>query len=95
MLDKGYRIILAAWKTGNQLVLQPDFKSSDRKFSQKQVISSAVIAEDRSANERSVRLVKKCNFLDKGIYGKVSMKRMDNVWLAWGFQTNFMYEPIC
>ena len=94
VLDKGYRILLAAWQAGKQLVLQPDYKKSDKKFSGKLVISSAIIAEDRSANERAVRLSKKCGYLNRGIHGKVDMKRFDNCWLAWGFQVNFMYESV-
>ena len=94
VLDKGYRLVLAAWQTGNQLVLQPDYKKSDTKFSGQQVISSAIIAEDRSANERAVRLAKKCGYLNRGLQGNVNMKRMDNCWLAWGFQVNFMFERV-
>ena len=94
MLDKGYRLVLAAWQTGKQLVLQPDYKKSDTKFSGQQVISSAIIAEDRSANERAVRLAKTCGYLTRGLQGNVNMKRMDNCWLAWRFQVNFMFERV-
>ena len=75
-------------------MLQPDFKKSDKRFSGQQVISSAIIAEDRSANERAVRLAKKCGYLKRGVQGHVDMKRMDNCWLAWGFQINFMFERV-
>jgi hypothetical protein len=33
VLDKGYRCVLAAWRAGGQLLLQPFFAKSDRKFS--------------------------------------------------------------
>ena len=32
IFDKGYRLLLAAWQKGQQMVLQPDFKASDAKF---------------------------------------------------------------
>jgi len=32
MLDKGYCSILVAWRIGRQLLLQPVFKKSNRKF---------------------------------------------------------------
>ena len=75
-------------------MLQPDFKKSDKRFSGQQVISSAIIAEDRSANERAVRLAKKCGYLKRGVHGNVDMKRMDNWWLAWGFQVNFIFRRV-
>ena len=37
---------------GCQLILQPDFKKSDKKFRREETISSAGIATDRSGNER-------------------------------------------
>ena len=52
-------------------------------------------AEDRSANERAVRLSKKCGFLNKTDCGNIDMKCIDNSWLAWGFQMNFMYKTVC
>ena len=58
MLDKGYRILLATWQTGKQLVLQPDFKRSNKKFNRRELISSAVITEDRLTKERVARLEK-------------------------------------
>jgi len=63
IFDKGYRIRLAAWRNGNQLVLQPHFAKSDEKFSGKATLSSASMAADRSANERAVRLAKQPGYL--------------------------------
>ena len=52
IFDKGYRIRLAAWRDGNQLlVLQPHFAKSDEKFSGKATLSSASMAADRLAKQ--------------------------------------------
>jgi hypothetical protein len=40
ILDKGYQSILAAWRTGGQVLLQSFFAKSDRKFSSREVLLS-------------------------------------------------------
>ena len=45
--DKGYSgAKLAAWRSGHQLVLRPAFKTSDRRFTTFELISSASVASD-------------------------------------------------
>ena len=95
MTDKGYRLLLAAWQKGHQLVLQPDFKDSDSKFSAEQKISSSVIAKDRSANERAVKIGKTADFLHMAESGNVDLTLIDDVWLGWTFQANFMFKTVC
>ena len=95
MTDKGYRLLLAAWQNGHQLVLQPDFKESDAKFSAEQTISSSVIARDRSANERAVRIGKTADIFHMAKNGNTDLQLIDNIWLGWTFQANFMYKPVC
>ena len=41
VFDKGYRNRLAAWRTGKQLTLQPEFAQSDRKFGRNATLTSA------------------------------------------------------
>ena len=94
LTDKGYRILVAAWQHGNQLVLQPDFKSSDTKFSSEQTISSAMIASHRSSNERGVKYAKLAGSLSRGKEGNADFKRIDDIWLCWAFQYNFMYKTV-
>jgi DDE superfamily endonuclease len=94
ILDKGYRITKAAWDAGHQTVLQPAFKRSDRKFTAEQTLKSAVVAADRAANERAVRLSKMSNYLNEGLRQNGSVERLCDVWLCWGFQCNFMYKPV-
>jgi len=67
ILDKGYRSVLAAWRCGKLLVLQPTFAKSDTKFTGEQTLSSSAIAADRASNERAVRLCKKAGMLQRGV----------------------------
>ena len=94
ILDKGYRVNLAAWRAGKQQVLQPTFARSDRKFTGRETIISADIAADRSGNERAVNRCKESGFIKRGLHQCSDPITMDNVWLAWSFQTNFMFESV-
>ena len=42
ILDKGYRIALAAWRTGRQLTIQPNFAKSDRKFNSREAFAFGI-----------------------------------------------------
>jgi hypothetical protein len=92
ILDKGYRINEVAWKKGKQLVLQPSFARSDRRFTSRETIRNSGIASDRSCNERAVRLSKING--RTGLRQNESTKRLDDVWLSWSFQVNFFYKPV-
>ena len=94
ILDKGYRCILAAWRTGGQLLLQPFFAKSDRKFNSREVLLSGAVASDRSANERAVNRMKESGMIARGIHQNQNFVRSADVWLAWGFQCNFMFKPV-
>ena len=94
MLDKGYRCTEGAFRAGEQLVLQPIFARADARFSSYNTITSASVATDRSGNERAVRLAKQCGYIKRGIRGHTCPIRIDNVWLAWSFMCNFMFEPV-
>ena len=94
VLDKGYRSTVAAWRSGSQLILQPDFASSDRKFRTLEVISSAAIATDCSGNERAVRLSKQSKRLKHGATGHTDYDRLADTWVVWSFIANFMYSSV-
>ena len=94
ILDKGYRCILAAWRAGGQLLLQPFFARSDRKFSSNEVLLSGAIATDRSGNERAVKRLKSSNMIARGIHQRLDFAEFADFWIAWGFQCNFMYKPV-
>ena len=63
ILDKGYCLALAALRAGNQSVLQPFWKRSDRKFTSKELLMSAAVAADRSGNEQQVNVAKRSGFI--------------------------------
>ena len=94
ILDRGYRCDLAAWRKGKQLILQPIFKPSDRRFSSRDVLFSAAVAADRAGNERGVKIMKHSAFLKSGIMQNADIDFFCKVWLAFGFQANFMYKPV-
>lgn len=92
--DKGYRAKMAAWENGRQLVLQPDFKESDKRFNRDQTISSASVASDRGGNERVVNVSKRAGLISKGFQPNADPIRFNNVWLTWSFQANFMFDRV-
>jgi len=96
MFDRGYRLILEALLYGKQLSVQPLFAQSDKKFGSDNVIYSAGIATTRSGNERSVRQVKTTSWLIKRgcTFQNWDLEMLSDIWLAWGFQINFMYSPV-
>jgi DDE superfamily endonuclease len=94
ILDKGYRINTVAWKSGGQLVLQPSFAKSDKKFTSRETIRNAAVASDRAANERAVRLSKLCGFFRNGLRQHECPIRLNEVWFLWAFQCNFIYQPV-
>jgi hypothetical protein len=94
VLDKGYRVVEAAWRAGKQFVLQPTFAKVDQKFTTYETIRSAAIASDRGGNERAVRLAKMSAYLLNGMKQKQSVETLCDVWLVWGFVCNFIYKPV-
>ena len=85
---------LAAWRKGKQLILQQIFKPSDGKLNSREVLLSAAVAADRAGNERGVIIVKHSGFLKAGIHQRSDITFFCKVWLAFSFQTNFMYTPV-
>ena len=94
VFDKGYRNRLAAWQCGKQLTLQPEFAKSDTSFGRNATLTSARIAADRSGNERAVRLTKLSDYVKRGLSSCQDFSRIDNTWLVWAFQINFMFKEV-
>ena len=94
IFDKGYRVILPAWRAGKQEVIQPIFARSDRKFTGRETIHSAWVATDRSGNERAVNRCKQSGYIKRRLRQNGNTKLMDDAWLAWSFQTNLMYQSV-
>jgi hypothetical protein len=86
------------WSPTNQTlctnVLQPFFAKSDRKFSSNEVLLSGAVATDRSANERAVNRLKASGRIAGGIHQSQDLECASDIWIAWGFQCNFMYKPV-
>ena len=94
IFDKGYRVNLPAWRAGRQQVIQPTFAKSDCKFSGRETLHTASVASDRSANERAVNRCKQSGYIQRGLKQNGDPTTMDDVWLTWSFQTNFMYNAV-
>ena len=50
----------------------------------------------RSGNERLVKHANHSKFIARGTEGqpRLDLEMLSDIWLAWGFQMNFMYEPV-
>ena len=55
-----------------------------------------MVAFTRSSDERSVNHVKHSTFIVRVTEGqaRLDLETLSDIWLAWGFQMNFMYEPV-
>jgi hypothetical protein len=91
--DKGYRLTLAAMKSG-QTILQPIFAQSDQQFTRGETIHSACVAVIRLGNERAVKRAKMSMLIQQGPTNRhtLDLEMLADVWLAWGFQIIFMYS---
>ena len=94
IFDKGYRCTLEAYRAGKQECIQPIFAKSDRRFTGKDTVISASVASDRSGNERAVNMAKKSGYIKRGLACGSDPERLNNAWLAWSFQVNFMYNTV-
>ena len=96
VFDKGYRVLLDCFSQGRQLCWQPAFARSDQRYRSHDVLHTATVAYTRSGNERSVRHMKRSGLIKRGLTESNSMdlNTLADLWLAWGFQVNFMYSPV-
>ena len=94
VLDKGYRITALA-REYKQNCRQPIFAKSDEQFQRNDLLLSAGVAVNRSGNERGVKYMKHSWIARRGIkHGDFDLATIDDIWLAWGFQVNFMYKNV-
>ena len=94
VLDKGYRLVVVAWRAGGQFGLQPAFAKSDRKFTSNEVLKTSSVAHGRSGNERVVGLSKMAGYIKRGLQNHQSTSTLADMWLVWGFRCNFMFRPV-
>ena len=83
-----------AWKVGKQYVYQPTFAGGTKKFTGNQTLRSGATAAARSGNERAVKIIKLSHYLKNGLRPSESVVDLCDVWFAWGFLVNFMYEGV-
>ena len=91
--DKGYRAREVCRRHG-QLTAQPAFCKSDKRFTGSNTLYSASIASDRGGNERAVLVSKRSGLIKRGFKTGADAKQFQDVWLTWGFQSNFMFESV-
>jgi hypothetical protein len=82
-----------AWRKG-QYLLQPPFGRSDQHFTTEDILTSAAIAKDRAGNERAVNVCKQSGVIKHGLLRNGSPEELDDSWMAWSFQANFMFRPV-
>jgi len=92
--DKGYRAKLVAWRAGEQKVLQPVWAESDRRFGRDDTLLTAAVAHDRGANERAVNVCKRSWLVSRGFQPNGSANELNDAWMTWSFQVNFMFNPV-
>lgn len=92
IFDKGYQCTLLASKLG-QFCLQPTFAESAKQFKDSEVLFSGAVAVVRSGNERAVNRCKMSWFLQRGAVQQMwDIDFVCDIWEAWTFQVNFMFE---
>ena len=69
---------------------------SDERYGTYATLHTAAVAFTRSGNERSVKHMKHSWLTAFGALGKPKMNLvlLSDAWLGWGFQVNFMYDPV-
>ena len=56
---------------------------------------NAYVAVIRLRNERAMKNTKNCWIVQRGVrHLNFDLATLDDIWLAWGFQVNFMYETV-
>jgi hypothetical protein len=92
VFDKGFRNAIEADQAG-QRVLQPIFSKGDKQFNRNEVLHTAAVAHIRSGNERAVGRCKMSWFVKRGCMEQAwDIDLLCDVWEAWTFQVNFMYD---
>ena len=69
---------------------------SDERYGSYATLYTGAVAYVRSGNERSVKHVKLSWLIKRGAVGMPNMDlgMLSDLWLGWGFQVNFMYDPV-
>ena len=103
MFGQKYDVEVKAWQMANVCDAQRGLRATKRlvgqkvgnfDFSTSQTLASDSTATDRGGNERAVNVAKRSWFLKRIFQKNSSAKLMDDSWMTWSFQCNFMYDPI-
>jgi hypothetical protein len=89
IFDKGYQCVLPALNEGQEC-MQPTFAQSEKQFTDR-----ATVAVVRSGNERAVNRCKMLWFIRHGngnVDGLYDIDFCCDIWEAFTFQINFMYD---
>jgi hypothetical protein len=90
VFDKGYHQLLQAMRHG-QMCCRPD--EADEHFGGDKVLRSGCVAVVRSGNERGVNRCKMSWFIKRGCSEQTwDIGLLCNVWEAFSFRINFMYD---
>jgi hypothetical protein len=83
--------VIAAWRKGQYLLQLLMFARSDHHFTTEDILTLAAIAKDRAGNKSAVNICKQSGVIKRGLLLHGSPAALDNTWLAWSFQANFMF----
>jgi len=74
------------------------FAQSDQRYSNNEILYSGAVAAITSGNQvqqRSVRHAKQSWVIKReAAFQPFDFDLLADLWLAWGFQVNFMYDPV-
>jgi hypothetical protein len=94
VFDKGHWCALAA-KTEKQTCVQPKFWKNGKQFKRNQTLHTACVAVVRAGNERAASRAKVPWLLKRGTVDQLwDVGMFADVWLAWGFQINFVCDTV-
>jgi hypothetical protein len=93
IVSKGYHCVIAGLMKG-QYLLQPMFARSDHHLTTEDILTLTAIAKDRARNECTVNTCKQSGVIKCGLLHHGSPAALDDTWLAWSFQANFMFCPV-
>ena len=92
IFNKGYQCVLPALNKGQEC-MQPTFAESDEQLNDRAVLYSTAVAVVRSENKRAVNRCKMSWLIKHGtVDGMYNTEFCCDIWDAFTFQINFMYE---
>ena len=94
IFNKESRVILPKQEAGKQLAQKPTFAKSNQRFTTSKTIRSVSIVIGRSSNKYAVNTQKRSGFAKQGLKSSSSPEIIDNIQLAYSFQSNFIFSLV-